>query len=76
MPIVSINLNGASYRVYEQWKKTRSGSRMVSAAIMAYELRQLEDRLRPGDVRSDADGNYSREWSGDKGWIPLDGEEE
>ena len=71
MPIVSINLDGASYRVYEIWKKSRLGSRMVSAAIIAYELRQMEDRLRPGDVRSDEDGSYSREWSGDKGWIPL-----
>jgi hypothetical protein len=74
MPIVSVNLNGASYRVYEQWKKERKGSRMISAAIMAYELRTLEDRLKPGDVR-DIDGPYSREWSGDAGWIPLQEEE-
>ncbi len=73
MPIVSVNLSGSSYRVYEQWKKDRKGSRMVSAAIMAYELRQLEDRLRLGDRRHD--GPYTCVWT-EKGWIPVEDEEE
>ena len=48
---------------------------MVSAAIMAYELRQLEDRLRLGDRR--IDGPYTCEWT-EQGWIRVDegGEEE
>ena len=71
MPIVSVNLSGSAYRVYEQWKKDRKGSRMVSAAIMAYELRQLEDRLRLGDRR--VDGPYTCEWT-EKGWIRVEEE--
>jgi hypothetical protein len=61
--------------VYEQWKKDRKGSRMVSAAIMAYELRQLEDRLRPGDRRVSITGE-ELEWTGDAGWKKIGDEEE
>jgi hypothetical protein len=75
MPIVSVNLSGSSYRVYEQWKKNRNGSRMISAAIMAYELRQLEDRLRPGDIRVAITGE-ELEWTGDGGWKVIGDEEE
>ena len=48
---------------------------MVSAAIMAYELRQMEDRLRPGDTRVSITGEKIV-WTGDAGWKTLGDEEE
>ena len=48
---------------------------MVSAAIMAYELRQMEDRLRPGDRRVSITGD-ELVWTGDAGWKTIGDEEE
>ena len=75
MPIVSVNLSWPSARIYELWKQDRRGSKMVSAAIMAYELRQMEDRLRPGDTRVSITGEKIV-WTGDAGWKTLGDEEE
>jgi len=63
MPIVSVNLSPAAYALYENAKEVRTGSAMVSRAILYYCSRDLMDSRydRPpvelGDSRQSISGD-------------------
>jgi len=66
-PIVSVNLSDQAYSIYREWKKQRRGSKVVSFAIITYQLRRDELAMRDvGDTRIDSKGEKIT-W-GEQGW--------
>jgi len=64
---VSINLSDQAYSIYREWKMQRRGSKVVSFAIMQYQLRREEIAMRDiGDQRIDSTGKTVT-W-GEEGW--------
>lgn len=68
MPIVSVNLSDQAYAIYREWKKDRRGSKVVSFAIITYQLRAEQlAMLEPGDKRTNPAG-YALIFD-EKGWV-------
>jgi len=66
-PIVSVNLSDQAYTIYREWMKQRRGSKVVSFAIVTYQLRRDEMNMRDiGDTRIDSKGETVT-W-GENGW--------
>ena len=66
-PIVSVNLSEQAYSVYREWKAGRRGSKLVSFAIVQYQLRSEQiAMLQIGDKKVNEDG-YPLIWTED-GW--------
>lgn len=69
MPIVSINLSGKAYQIYEYLAKSRRASRIVSACLVNWD-RDSQPILLEGDRRTMTNGDLC-EWT-QNGWMVID----